>query len=259
MVVLCKPNGKKKKFAKSILTWHLQSWNKDKREIIMDNDDPSQTSKKTVEALIKQNWSRIILDFRKSLISARDNSAGDIHARAIFGWHECPPNFARAFCLLFLSLTDVSHYMASRWLCQCRLVHRVSTLSSLILERKISEMKLWESKGGLSHVFFPRVHYSDALQLAGLEPIRAHEESLTEKVFQSIISNPPCKIFSLLPPSSNRSYELRKQRRLDQPIVMWKTQITFPIKNHTLISSRVSQFLTVLQAKTLSKAAWRKK
>ena len=51
----------------------------------MDNDDPSQTSKKTVEALIKQNWSWIVLDFKKSLISARDNSAGDVHARAKFG------------------------------------------------------------------------------------------------------------------------------------------------------------------------------
>ena len=31
---------------------------------------------------------------------------------------------------------------------------------------------------------FPRVHYSDALQLAGLESIRAHQENLTEDLFK---------------------------------------------------------------------------
>lgn len=45
---------------------------------------------------------------------------------------------------------------------------------------------------------------------------RAHQESLTELLFQCIISNPSCKIFSILPPSSIGLYELRKQRKFAQ-------------------------------------------
>ena len=76
-------------------------------EITVDNDDPSQTSKKTVEAWIKRNWSRILLDFMKCLITAGDDSAGNKHVRAKFCWHEGHPtsqvHFAITFyCLLIL-------------------------------------------------------------------------------------------------------------------------------------------------------------
>ena len=37
---------------------------------------------------------------------------------------------------------------------------------------------------------FPRVHYSDVLQLAGLESISAHQENLTEDLFKSIVKDP---------------------------------------------------------------------
>ena len=47
---------------------------------------------------------------------------------------------------------------------------------------------------------FSRVHYSDALQLAGLESIRAHQENLTEDLFKSIVNDPRSKITSPLPP-----------------------------------------------------------
>ena len=66
---------------------------------------------------------------------------------------------------------------------------------------------------------FPRVHYSDALQLAGLESIRAHQENLTEDLFKSIVNDPRSKITSLLPPLGSISYELRNQRRFATPLV----------------------------------------
>ena len=59
---------------------------------------------------------------------------------------------------------------------------------------------------------FPRVHYSDALQLAGFESIRAHQENLTEHQFKSIVNDPRSNITSLLPCSVSVSYELRRQR-----------------------------------------------
>ena len=62
---------------------------------------------------------------------------------------------------------------------------------------------------------FPRVHYSDALQLAGLESIRAHQEKLTEHLFKSIVNDSR----SLLPPSVSISHELRRQRRFATPLV----------------------------------------
>ena len=66
---------------------------------------------------------------------------------------------------------------------------------------------------------FPRVHYSDALQLAGLESIRAHQEKLTEHLFKSIVNDSRSKITSLLPPSVSISHELRRQRRFATPLV----------------------------------------
>ena len=66
---------------------------------------------------------------------------------------------------------------------------------------------------------FPRVHYSDALQLAGLESIRAHQEKLTEHLFKSIVNDPRSKITSLLPPAVSISHELRRQRRFATPLV----------------------------------------
>ena len=72
---------------------------------------------------------------------------------------------------------------------------------------------------------FPRVHYSDALQLAGLESIRAHQEKLTEHLFKSIDNDPRSKITSLLPPSVSISYELRRQRRFATPLVKTNTVV----------------------------------
>ena len=71
---------------------------------------------------------------------------------------------------------------------------------------------------GLSCIF-PRVHYSDALQLTGLESIRAHQENLTEDLFKSIVKDPRSKITSLLPSLVSASYELRRQRRFAMPPV----------------------------------------
>ena len=56
------------------------------------------------------------------------------------------------------------------------------------------------------------MHYSDALQLAGLESIRAHQEKLTEHLFKSIVNDSRGKITSLLPPSVSISHELRRHR-----------------------------------------------
>ena len=64
------------------------------------------------------------------------------------------------------------------------------------------------------------MHYSDALQLAGLESIRAHQEKLTEHLFKSIaVNDSRSKITSLLPPSVSISHELRRQRRTATPLV----------------------------------------
>ena len=70
---------------------------------------------------------------------------------------------------------------------------------------------------------FPRVHYSDALQLAGLQSIRAHQEKLTEHLFKSIVNDPRSKITSLLPPAVSISHELRRQRRFATPLVKTNT------------------------------------
>ena len=66
---------------------------------------------------------------------------------------------------------------------------------------------------------FPRVHYSDAPQLAGIESIRAHQEKSTEHLFKSIVNDPRSKITSLLPPPVSISYELKRQRRFATPLV----------------------------------------
>ena len=66
---------------------------------------------------------------------------------------------------------------------------------------------------------FPRVHYSDVLQLAGVESIRTHQKNLTEDLFKSIVKDPRSKITSLLPPLVSTSNELRRQRRFAMPPV----------------------------------------
>ena len=68
---------------------------------------------------------------------------------------------------------------------------------------------------------FPRVHYSDALQLAGLESIRAHQENLTEDLFKFIVNDPRSKITSIPPPLVSISYELRRQGRFAMPPLKW--------------------------------------
>lgn len=109
---------------------------------------------------------------------------------------------------------------------KCLLVHRVGTLlkTSLTLDWKISEMTHKEWKGGPSHVFFPGCITHTPFSLQGWSP----PGELNRK---AVLKNPSCKIFTLLPPSSNTSYELRKQKRFAQSIVSSKTQITFFIRN----------------------------
>ena len=80
---------------------------------------------------------------------------------------------------------------------------------------------------------FPRVHYSDALQLVGLESIRAHQENLTEHMFQSIVNDPRSKITRLLPPSDSISYELRRQRRFARPLVKTTTILAKNLRDRT--------------------------
>ena len=69
---------------------------------------------------------------------------------------------------------------------------------------------------------FSRVHYSDTLQLAGLESVRVHQENITEHLFKSIVNDPRSKITGLLPPSVSISYELRRQKRFPRPLVKTK-------------------------------------
>lgn len=136
-----------------------------------------------------------------------------------------PSNFASVFCHLFLSLTDISHYMASRWwLCQMPPLspgrnHTENVLNTWKKNLKDDAQRV--QRRSLSCIF-PWLHYSDPLQFARLELTRAHQESLTEKLIQAILRNPSCKIFSLLLPSSNTSYELRKQKRFAQPMLCRK-------------------------------------
>lgn len=100
------------------------------------------------------------------------------------------------------------------------LVHRVRTLlkTSLTLERKISKMTHKECIGGPSHVFCPWCITQTPFSLQGWRP----PGELNRKAISSYLGNPSCKVFTLLPPSSNSSYELRKQRRFAQPMVCRK-------------------------------------
>ena len=69
---------------------------------------------------------------------------------------------------------------------------------------------------------FPREHYSDTLQLAGPPTIRAHQEVLSKKLFNSIFSDSSNKAHGLLPKPRKSTYALRKQRKFSLPAV--KTQ-----------------------------------
>ena len=138
-----------------------KSWNKGGREEIKMNIE---------WPFLNEHESRILLDFLKSLSTARVNSAGNKHAHANFGWHECHPG-ASVFCHLFLSLAYISHYMASRWLCQMppRLPGRNPTENVFNTGKK--NLKDEAERRSLSCIF-PWLHYSDPLQLARLEPTR---------------------------------------------------------------------------------------
>ncbi|XP_074632479.1 uncharacterized protein LOC141890839 [Acropora palmata] len=85
--------------------------------------------------------------------------------------------------------------------------------------RKYLQVELKSMQRRALSCIFPRVHYSDAPQLAGLETIRAHRGNLTEDLFKSIVNDPRGKITSLLPPLIPISYELRRQKRFAMPPV----------------------------------------
>ena len=84
---------------------------------------------------------------------------------------------------------------------------------------KYLQVELERVQGRALSCIFPRVHYSDAFQLAGLESIRAHQENLTEHLFKSIVNDPRSRITSLLPFSVSISYKLRRQRKFARPLV----------------------------------------
>ena len=84
---------------------------------------------------------------------------------------------------------------------------------------------------------FPRVHYSDALQSAGLESIRANQGNLTEHLFKSIVNDTRHQITSLLPSSVSISYKLRRQRRFARPLVK-----TYRFGNSIIVKSAREAF-----------------
>lgn len=163
----------------------------------------------------------------KSLITATDNIAGtELTSTRKIRVTRVPPNFASVFCRLFLSLTDISHCMASRLLCQMlpRSPGRNPTenVFNTGLENLRDDAQRVERRS--ISCIFPWVHYSYPLQLARLEPTRRAEPKscFKESFLQDIY--PPTS-------SSSTSYELRKQKRFAQSIVTSKTQITFFIRN----------------------------
>ena len=63
---------------------------------------------------------------------------------------------------------------------------------------------------------FPGVSYKDAFSLAGIDSTRAHQEQITNQLFQLVVNNPSNKIYGLLPKKCNRpSYNLRRQNIFD--------------------------------------------
>ena len=96
-----------------------------------------------------------------------------------------PPNFASVFCRLrFLSLTDISHCMASRLLCQMppRSPGRNPTENVFNTGKK----NRWRTKSGKEvHLMYFSL---DALLIPpSTSKAGAHQESLTEKLFQAIL------------------------------------------------------------------------
>ena len=60
---------------------------------------------------------------------------------------------------------------------------------------------------------YPGVSYKDALSLAGIDSMRAHQEQITNQLFQLVVNNPSNKIYGLLPKKCNRpTYNLRRQK-----------------------------------------------
>ena len=143
-----------------------KSWNKGGREEIKMNIE---------WPFLNEHESRILLDFLKSLSTARVNSAGNKHAHAKFGWHECHPASRVSFAISSYHLPILVTTWRLDDCAKCLLVYRVATLlkTSLTLERKISKKNLKDEaeRRSLSCIF-PWLHYSDPLQLARLETTR---------------------------------------------------------------------------------------
>ena len=61
-------------------------------------------------------------------------------------------------------------------------------------------------------IIFPALSYDESLSIAGLVPLEARRQQLTDKLFQQIISDPSHKLNKLLPPVNECQIKLRKKR-----------------------------------------------
>ena len=71
----------------------------------------------------------------------------------------------------------------------------------------------------VSHQLYGDSSHHLHIREVGVQSIRAHQEKLTEHLFNSIVNDPRSKITSLLPPAVSISHELRRQRRFATPLV----------------------------------------
>ena len=60
-------------------------------------------------------------------------------------------------------------------------------------------------------IIYPDCSYNEALLLTGLVPLHNRREFLCDKLFNSILSNPSHKLYSLLPPKNECEVNLRSQ------------------------------------------------
>ena len=70
-------------------------------------------------------------------------------------------------------------------------------------------------------IIIPWTSYSEALSIAGLQPLYARRQELTESLFMDIASNKDHKLYKLLPPCNNFETILRNKRRFN---VTFKTE-----------------------------------
>ena len=70
-------------------------------------------------------------------------------------------------------------------------------------------------------IIMPWTSYSEALSIAGLQPLYTRRQELTESLFRDIASNKDHKLHKLLPPCNNFDIILRNKRRFN---VTFKTE-----------------------------------